>query len=213
MENNSRLIHALDVYERDRALDIAEAIGKEVRAIKVNWPLILGSGAEIITELSMYSKVICDLKVADIPNTNRLITEKVRDLGGWGIISHIFPGSDSLDAVVRAAGEMKVFAVVAMSNPGSREFIDEKIDDFSRIAADSGVYGVVAPGNKPDILRKIRQKIGERKIISPGIGAQGGDPAEAVRNGADWIIAGRIIYESEDPLSVVRRINKTLDIS
>lgn len=211
MGTKSRLILALDVYDRAKALQIAKEIGEELKAIKVNWPLILGSGSDIITELSKYSKVLCDFKVADIPNTNRLITEKVRDLGAWGIITHIFPGRDSLDSVIYAADEMRVFAVVSMSNPGSKEFIDGHLDQFSQTAAESNVYGVIAPGNKPDVLRKIRQAVGNKKIISPGIGAQGGDPTEAIKNGADWIIVGRMIYESPDPAGQAREINALLE--
>ena len=46
-----RLILALDVYERNRALEIAECTADYLWAIKVNWPLIIGSGLRIITEL------------------------------------------------------------------------------------------------------------------------------------------------------------------
>jgi orotidine-5'-phosphate decarboxylase len=45
------------------------------------------------------------------------------------------------------------------------------------------------------VLRKI---VGKRKILSPGVGAQGGDAA-AVAALADGIIVGRAIYEAEDP--------------
>lgn len=47
----SRLILALDVYDRERALEIAECTADYLWAIKVNWPLIIGSGLKIITEL------------------------------------------------------------------------------------------------------------------------------------------------------------------
>ena len=39
-----------------------------------------------------------------------------------------------------------------------------------------------------------------RKILSPGIGAQGGDP-DRVAGLVDGIIIGRAIYEAEDPAS------------
>ncbi|MCL4341604.1 MAG: orotidine 5'-phosphate decarboxylase, partial [Candidatus Thermoplasmatota archaeon] len=50
----------------------------------------------------------------------------------------------------------------------------------------------------------------ELMIVSPGIGAQGGNPADAIRNGSDYIIAGRSIYNSEDPLGEIRRINRAV---
>jgi orotidine-5'-phosphate decarboxylase len=76
---DGRLILALDVYERERAIEIAEFTADYLRAIKVNWPLIIGSGLKIIAELKQVTglPIIADLKLADIPNTNRLIAKKV----------------------------------------------------------------------------------------------------------------------------------------
>ncbi len=45
---------------------------------------------------------------------------------------------------------------------------------------------------------RLREIVGNRKILSPGIGAQGGD-ADAVAELVDGIIVGRSIYEAERP--------------
>ena len=71
----SRLVLALDETDSVRACRIAEEVAPFVAAIKINYPLVLSSGLGIVTEISKFAKVICDFKVADIPNTNRLITE------------------------------------------------------------------------------------------------------------------------------------------
>jgi orotidine-5'-phosphate decarboxylase len=44
----------------------------------------------------------------------------------------------------------------------------------------------------------LRNIVGNRKILSPGIGAQGGD-ADAVARLVDGIIVGRAIYEADNP--------------
>jgi orotidine-5'-phosphate decarboxylase len=36
-------------------------------------------------------------------------------------------------------------------------------------------------------------------ILTPGVGAQGGSAADAIRAGADYIIVGRSIYQADDP--------------
>lgn len=210
MTENSRLILALDLKVPDKALELVREVHREIFAIKINWPLLMVSGVGIIRELSSYGKVICDLKIADIPNTNFLITSNVRENGGWGIITHTFTGSDSLSAVVEAAGDMKVFAVVSMSHPGSGQFINPVSMDLLRMAVKQKIGGVIAPGNDLAMLRKIREQGKELLIVSPGIGAQGGNPADAIRNGSDYIIAGRSIYNSEDPLGEIRRINRAV---
>jgi len=210
MTDNSRLIVALDIGSPDKAMELAREVYREIFAIKINWPLLMVAGVGIIRELSSYGKVICDLKIADIPNTNSLITSNVRENGGWGIITHTFTGSDSLGAVIDAAGDMKVFAVVSMSHPGSDQFINPVSMDLLRMAVKQKIGGVIAPGNDLVMLRKIREEGKDLMIVSPGIGAQGGNPADAIRNGSDYVIAGRSIYNSEDPLGEVRRINSAV---
>lgn len=207
MSQESRLIVALDIYDSQRALEIARSAEGKVRAIKVNWPLLMTNGVEIIQRLSKFSDILCDLKVADIPNTNRLITQKVRDSGAWGIISHIFPGRDSLEAVIDAAGSMKVVGVAAMSHPGSSEFMVPLKEKFLDIALESGLYGIISPGNNYGLTKELKTRAGNLKIISPGVGTQGGKISQAIRSGSDYIIIGRHIYESDDPGARIDEIN------
>ncbi len=187
---------------------MARWIGDLAFAIKVNWPLILGAGVGIVGELSRMTRVICDLKIADIPNTNRLIVEKIMQQKPWGIIAQAFPGSDSLSAVVDAAAGANVFSVVAMSNEGSSQFIDRHVEEMVNMSRDAGVYGIVAPGNRPERLALVRSMAKDLRIIAPGIGAQGGSAAQAIRCGADYIIVGRSVYQADDPAMALGRINE-----
>lgn len=76
MKKNTGLILALDVTDPLKAEDIAEQVSGEIDAIKINWPLVLSAGPWMINDLSGVCDVICDFKVADIPNTVRLIVEQ-----------------------------------------------------------------------------------------------------------------------------------------
>jgi orotidine-5'-phosphate decarboxylase len=76
-----------------------------------------------------------------------------------------------------------------------------------------GADGIIAPGTRPDRVNVLRRIVCNRKILSPGIGAQGGE-AEAVARIVDGIIVGRAIYEADNPgnaamgfARVVRRKN------
>ena len=95
----SRLVLALDEPDPVRACRLAAEVAPFVAAIKINYPLVLSSGLEIVTTISKFTKVICDFKVADIPNTNRLIAESVFKAGAQGIIAHAFPGPESLRVI------------------------------------------------------------------------------------------------------------------
>ncbi|WP_297499881.1 orotidine-5'-phosphate decarboxylase [Thermococcus sp.] len=202
----SRLILALDVYERNRALEIAECTADYLWAVKVNWPLIIGSGLKIITELKQVTglPIIADLKLADIPNTNRLIARKVFGAGADYIITHGFTGRDSVKAVMELG---ETIIVVEMSHPGAKEFIQPATEGLIKMTNELEPFGVIAPATRPERIRYIRSKLKpEIRVITPGVGAQGGKAGEAIRAGADYVIVGRSIYESENPRETARRL-------
>ena len=95
------LILALDVTNREKALSIARGCAPHLDAIKLGYPLILSSGLSIVKELQELGlPLIADFKVADIPNTNKLIADQVFAAGFSSIICHGFPGKDSVQACV-----------------------------------------------------------------------------------------------------------------
>ena len=59
----SRLVLALDETDPARALDVARSVAPFVAKIKINYPLVLSAGIEIVTKSSKFSPVICDFKV------------------------------------------------------------------------------------------------------------------------------------------------------
>ena len=206
-----RLVLALDVYERERALEIAECTSDYLWAVKVNWPLIIGSGLKIIAELKQVTglPIIADLKLADIPNTNRLIAKKVFEAGADYIIIHGFTGRESVKAVMELG---KTIIVVEMSHPGAREFIQPVTDGLIKMANELRPFGVIAPATRPERVAYIRSRLSSSiKILSPGVGAQGGKVGEVLKAGADYIIVGRSIYGSENPREAARRFHEEVE--
>lgn len=198
MERERRIILALDVTSRREAMRVVEAVREHVDAIKINWPLILAAGPDIISEMSKVKPVICDLKIADIPNTNRLIVEQAVTRGASAVICHGFVGDDSVKACVDAA-KGQVFVVTEMSHPGGKQFTAPVADRLAALAKSAGARGIVAPATRPERIAELRRIIGGLEIISPGVGAQGGKASDAIKAGADYIIVGRAIYEAPDP--------------
>ncbi len=206
MRRKTKLILALDETDERKAIAVAEEVRGEVDAIKVNWPLVLSASPKIVQRLSPLSDVICDFKVADIPNINRLIVSEARKLGASGIIVHAFPGPDSVRAAVEAAEGMDVFVVTEMSHPGGQEFTAPLAEKFAQIAVDCEASGVIAPATRPERIKRIRSIVGSKLILSPGVGAQGGSASSAIKMGADYVIVGRTIYEDREPKKAARRI-------
>ncbi|MEN6442754.1 MAG: orotidine-5'-phosphate decarboxylase [Methanoregula sp.] len=196
------LILALDVSDRKKARGIAHACAPYIDVIKIGYPLVLSCGLSIVQDLAEEKlPIIADFKVADIPNTNELICERVFDAGCAAVICHGFVGMDSMKACVEIAQQHKgaCYVVAEMSHPGGKEFFSGGVAE--QIASDAmiaGADGIIAPATRPDRVKVLRGFVGRHKILSPGIGAQGGD-ADAVASLVDGIIVGRSIYDAADP--------------
>ena len=208
MKMNTRLILALDVTSGKRALSLSRSLKDYFDAVKIGYPLILSAGLDIVHELSAISPVIADLKIADIPNTNKLISEAALNAGAEGIIAHAFTGRDSLQACADCAKKYnaKLFVVSEMSHPGAEQFMAPVASKLAKLAVEVNASGVVAPATRPERIRLIRSIIDDRLIISPGVGAQGGSASAALAAGADYLIIGRSVIETVDPVDSAKKI-------
>lgn len=201
------MVLALDETDRKKALNLVDQVADHIDAVKINWPLVLSAGPEMITELSERTDVVCDFKVADIPNTVHLIVENAVARGASAVIVHAFTGEDSLTEAVKTAGnDAEIYAVTEMSHPGGKMFTALHAEEMARMGVRCGVAGFIAPATRPERVKAIHSIIGDRKIMSPGVGAQGGSASAAIAAGADYVIVGRAIYKSDDPAAAAKAI-------
>lgn len=215
MKKDSRLILALDVLDPAKALELARELGKLVDAIKIGYPLVLSAGMDIISQLAKYSAIICDFKLADIPNTNLLILKQAFDKGAEGIIVHGFVGRDSVKACVQEAKLLgkASFIVTEMSHQGALEYLRPVSNKLAKLACALGAQGIIAPGTRPERIKELRKLVGKLLILCPGIGAQGGSASSAIKAGADYVIVGRSIYQARLPKEAALNIIKEIKLS
>ncbi len=201
MESN--IILALDVENKERALKLAEEVGGSVKAFKVGYPLILGYGVSVISEVAAYGEVIADLKIADIPEVSSNIARMLTAGGADGVIVHGFVGRDVVRAVRKVTKNM--YVVAEMSHPGNQDFISGLSERMAVMAKEEGADGIVAPATHPERIRVLKKATG-LKVLSPGVGAQGGSYSEAMNSGADYLIVGRSITMSRDPKQKINEL-------
>lgn len=208
MRKNTGLIAALDVTDRSKALSISREIEFFVDAIKVGYPLVLESGLGVIGMIAEFAPVIADFKVADIPNTDKLICASAFEAGASAVIVHGFTGRDSLEECIKTGREHHgdIYVVTEMSHPGALDFLQPVAHKLAHLAVECGASGIVAPATRPESVRDLRRVVGDMSIISPGVGVQGGSAAEAIRAGADHVIVGRSIYNSKTPGSQAEKL-------
>ncbi|MGC8645775.1 MAG: orotidine-5'-phosphate decarboxylase [Thermoplasmata archaeon] len=199
---DSNIIVALDVDD-NRAIKIAGDLKDEVFAFKVGYPLLMGSGVKIVRRISSFGRVIADLKIADIPEVSANIAKELTSNGAHGVIVHGFAGRDVVRECRKSSREL--YVVAEMSHPGSLDFISPHSEDIALMAKEEGADGIVAPATRPERIRKLKD-ISGLKVLSPGVGAQGGSYLVAVENGADYVIIGRSITMSTDPREALAKI-------
>jgi len=205
------LILSLDVTDRARALAIAGACAPHVDGIKVGYPLVLSAGLSVAHDLlPLGLPLIADFKVADIPNTNEMICTLAFRAGFSAVIAHAFPGEDALSACVGVAHASggACYAVAEMSHPGAAGFFHSGVAGrLAALAVRCRADGIIAPATRPDRVAQLREIVGNLKIFSPGVGAQGGD-LEAVKDLVDGIIVGRSIYGAADPAGAAKEFSR-----
>jgi len=203
----SMLILALDVLNEKRAIDIAADVEDYISMIKVNYPLVLSSGIEIIKKLSKIKPVIADFKIADIPYTSSLIAEIAFENNAKAIITHGFVGKDVIEAVKKVADEYggEVYVVTELSSEGGREFMAKFSDKIVEIANETGCDGLIVPATRSERIKEIRRKT-SLKLIAPGVITQGGEIRDTLEAGADGIIVGRAIYNAKNPKEEAKKI-------
>jgi orotidine-5'-phosphate decarboxylase len=207
------LILALDVTKKEEAIAIARSCAPHIGAIKIGYPLVLAAGLGIARDLKPLGlPLIADFKVADIPNTNTLITDLVFTAGFTAIICQGFVGTDSVKACVNAAHRHggECYVVAEMSHPGAKEFfVPGTPEQIAANAMLAKADGIIAPATRPDRVKVLRGIVGSKKILSPGVGAQGGN-IHAVAGLVDGVIIGRAIYEAEDPAKAAQEFARDI---
>ncbi len=213
LKKKTGIILALDIMERDKALEIAENMGKYVDAIKAGYPLILNSSINMIRELSNYGTVIADFKIADIPYVSGLISELAFRNGAGGVIVHGFAGKDAVEACIEKAGKYNgdVFVVTELSSEGGERFMADHSEEIVMMAEETGATGIIAPATRPERIREFRSLSDRLKILCPGVGVQGGRIREVFGAGADFVIVGRSIYQSDNPEEALNQLIREMD--
>jgi orotidine-5'-phosphate decarboxylase len=210
MEVQNKIILALDVPSMDKALELMDKVSDYLDTVKIGYPLVLAEGIESVAKVKEEygSKVICDFKVADIPETNKKIADETFQSGADALIVHGFVGRDSAAACLESAGNRgkEIFLLTEMSHPGAEQFLQPVSMEIARMGVQMGIKNYVGPSTRLDRLGMIREIVGDDSfIISPGVGVQGGDPKDTLQF-ADSLIVGRSIYLAKDPLDSLESI-------
>lgn len=216
------IIVALDVESAGEARTLVSRLGNRVNFYKVGMELYAAAGIEFVSELLGQGKdVFLDLKFYDIPETVKRAVAQVAQVGVRFLTVH------AVGSVMRAAMEgkkgtkLQILGVTVLTSFGPEDLDDLNYDGTiaelvarrAHKAMECGVEGIVASPLEAAAVRRI---IGPNKIlVTPGVrsaGADAGDqkriatPAQAIADGANYLVIGRQITRAQDPAEEAGRI-------
>lgn len=191
--------------------------------IKLNFHLLLPLSGKEILKINTFAhkfglQTIADIKLNDIGNTNSITLENLWNLGFDAVIANPIMGLDSLKNLVKSAHkkEKGVITLCHMSAPEAQLSYDMEIkaekkqklyELFLNWAITAKVDGIVVGATFPKIIESCHKKAGKKlSIFSPGVGTQGGDAKNVINSGTDYLIVGRTILNSKNPVNVAREL-------
>jgi orotidine-5'-phosphate decarboxylase len=214
------LIVALDVGDLPSAERLAGALAPHAGMLKVGLELTWAEGPDAVRRVAAHGPVFVDAKLHDIPNTVEHAMANIAELGVAMVNVHALGGVTMMRAAVEGAtrGAERgghpmplVVAVTVLSSMAGEELASPASLAFEAMSA--GLDGVVVSGQD---VRVVRETCGDGFcLVVPGIrphGTNGDDqvrvltPSAALDAGADYLVVGRPITASDDPVGVARGI-------
>jgi orotidine-5'-phosphate decarboxylase len=150
--------------------------------------------------------VILDAKRGDVGDTaERYAIEAFERYGADAVTVNPYLGGDALEPFLRHA-DKGVVILCRTSNPGARDLQDCVIGarKLYQVVAELAAQRWNSRGNcllvvgatHPRELAEVRALVGDMPLLVPGVGAQGGDVAQAVQNGQTAQGTGLIVSSS-----------------
>ncbi|MFN0102428.1 MAG: orotidine-5'-phosphate decarboxylase [Bryobacteraceae bacterium] len=223
------IIIALDCETAAKALVIVEATSKTVDFYKVGLELYAAAGMEFVKQLrARRKKVFLDLKLHDIGETVRRATAVIAKSGVNFLSVHAEPQVMRAAVEGRGNSKLKILAVTVLTSLDQADVhemgyscaVRKLFDVRLRNALRAGVDGLVCSGFE---VGDARQMVGPDMIlVTPGVrseGAANGDqkrvatPAQAMKDGANYLVIGRQVTQAPDPNKAVLEILKELSLS
>jgi len=232
-----KLIIALDVDTAQEARELFAALRDVAGMFKIGMQLFTAVGPTIVREITNAGRrVFLDLKYHDIPNTVAAAGVEAVRLGVSIFNVHASGGSEMMRRTTAAVAEVsecegrarpKVIGVTLLTSADAQVLTEvgvvnspeQEVTALAQLAAASGLDGVVASPLEVTAIRAAVAKQGFL-IVTPGVRPSGTTPndqkrlmtpAEAIRAGSDYLVVGRPIIQSPDPVHAAREILKEID--
>ena len=203
--NESRICIALDFKTKSDVENFLKQFEGESLYVKVGMELFYGEGIEIIKMIKeMGHKIFLDLKLHDIPNTVKSAMRQLAKLDVDMVNVHASGGIDMMKAAIEGLEEGKT---------GGKRPLCIAVLKWAENAKAAGLDGVVC---SPLESKIIHDHLGQEFLtVTPGIRLASDSvndqkrvttPAMAKELTSSYIVVGRTITGSQDPLATYKKV-------
>jgi len=231
LNSKKKIIVAIDTIDTNEALKITKLI-PDVGAFKLGLEYFCANGPKGISKISETGvKIFLDLKLHDIPNTVAGAIRASLNLEPYMMTVHLSGGYNMLDRTMEEVKEYcskkslkrpLILGVSVLTSIDNNEFsslgIKGKVEDqvvrLAKLAEYAGLDGLVCSAKE---LKIVKREVGKNLIlVTPGIRPAGGDvndqkriltPAQAINDGANFLVIGRPITSVDDPQEALNNIS------
>ena len=229
-EARKRLIVALDVPDAVSAAALIGQLENTCKWFKVGLELFIAAGPAVVMPLvARGHSVFLDLKLHDIPNTVASAVRSAATLGVRMITLHASGGPEMLSAARAALDGIdnppELLAVTVLTSMDEHQLSAtgiprspaQQVELLAGMGLAAGIRGFVCSPKEVSALRALTGPGGV--LVVPGIrpaGAAIGDqkriatPADALRQGASYLVVGRPITQAPDPAEAAEAILKEM---
>lgn len=219
----TQVIVALDVdtiMEEERLL---EQLKGTITFYKVGLRLFTAHGKRAIDLVHRHGgKVFLDLKFHDIPQTVSHAVREAQKLGAYSVSVHLCGGRDMLRAAAEVDPRPKLWGVTVLTSMEDKDLrplhpqakVSSMVKNLARLGWVNGIDGTICSGQEVQFLRKALKHL-DMTFVTPGIRPEGGavndqkrvmTPEEAAVLGINYIVVGRPITHSPNPLKAAQDI-------
>ena len=227
---NKRIIVAIDLSNFNKAISLVKKLKNEVFAFKIGHEFFYNFGIEGYKKIyKICPKIFLDLKLHDIPNTVEKGLKAILKLKPILTTIHLSGGDEMQRAsIINNNKNTKILGITILTSLNKKQTlkyykerdINTLVKKFAKNAKQNNLNGLVCSPLEIEIVRKT---VGKKMIlVVPGIRPENTalnksddqkrilTPKESIKLGANYLVIGRPIVESKNPLETLKKINQSI---
>jgi orotidine-5'-phosphate decarboxylase len=226
-QTDPKIIIALDYSDEKSAIAMVKQLSPELCRIKIGKELFVSCGPQLVEKISkMGFEIFLDLKFHDIPNTVAGACNAAANLGVWMVNVHASGGLKMMQAAREAiennSHKPLLIAVTiltsldnqALSEIGYKNNTQQQVLQLAKLTQHAGLDGIVCSPLEAHQIKSETNK--DFILVTPGVRPKGSDvndqsrimtPKQALEAGSNYLVIGRPITASENPLKALEEIS------